>query len=73
MASETPPNRKHKAVRSYMKYSGIAYQMIGLVALCIFLGLKADAYFGNEQKLITAGLTLFVIVAYLYKLTRTLL
>lgn len=65
---ESKKRQAQKKVQSYTKYSGIAYQMFGLLALSIFLGLKADAYFGNEKKFITAFGTLFVLFTYFYKL-----
>jgi len=68
-------NRKKQIqkVKAYTKYSGMAYQIFGLLAVTIFLGLKADAYFGNESKLITAFSSLFVLLAYLYKISITVL
>jgi len=65
---DSPKYKKQKKVQAYTKYSGIAYQMFGLLALSIFLGLKADAYFGNEKKIITAFGTLFILFTFLYKL-----
>jgi hypothetical protein len=62
-----------RKVKAYTKYSGMAYQIFGLLAVTIWLGLKADAYFGNESKLITAGASLVVLIAYLYKLSTTVL
>lgn len=66
---EAKNKKKHHKVKSYVRYSGMAYQLFGLLALSIFLGLKADAYFSNEKKLITAVLSLVVLVAYFYRLT----
>jgi len=60
-----------KRIRGYAQYSGLAYQMIGLLAVTIYLGLKADAHFGNETQIITALSSLFVLVTFLYKVTRT--
>lgn len=72
---ETKQNKKRKAgkVKAYVKYSGIAYQLFGLIAVSIFLGLKADKYFQFETKYITAGLTLLVFFAYMYKLSITVM
>ena len=62
-----------KKVRAYTKYSGMAYQLFGMLAVTVYFGLKADAYFGHESKLITAGLCLFVLVGYLYKVSITVM
>lgn len=58
-------------MKSYVKYSGMVYQLFGLMAVTIFLGLKADSYFEFESKYITAFATLFVIIAFLYKVSIT--
>lgn len=62
-----------RKVKAYTKYSGMAYQIFGLLAVTIWLGLKADAHFENDSKVITAGASLIVLIAYLYKLSATVL
>ncbi len=62
-----------KKVKSYTKYSSMAYQIFGILAVTIWLGLKVDAHFGNEKKIITAGASLFVLITYLYKVSITVL
>lgn len=62
-----------KKVKAYTKYSGMAYQIFGLLAVTIWLGLKADAHFGNEKKIITAIASLVVLIAFLYKVSITVL
>jgi len=61
--------KKNEKLVTYTKYSGMAYQIFGLLAVTIFLGLKADKYFGNEKQYITAVLSLLVLFAFFYKLT----
>ena len=63
-------NKKASAkrkVKSYIKYSSMAYQLIGLLFASIWLGLKADAYMGNENKYITALACIVVLFAFFYK------
>jgi len=64
------PNKqeKNKKIRAYSKYSGLAYQLFGLLALTIFLGMKADKYFGNETQYITGISSILVLFAFFYKL-----
>lgn len=72
---EAEVNAKTKRIRkvhSYTKYSGLAYQIFGLLGVTIFLGLKADAYFGNKSQYITAFSSIIVLVAFFYKLNITL-
>jgi len=70
----TKQERRTKRIRkvhTYTKYSGLAYQIFGLLGVTIFLGLKADAYFGNESQYITAFSSIIVLVAFFYKLSIT--
>mgnify|MGYP000282612159 CR=1 FL=1 len=61
--------KRTKTIRRYAKFSGLAYQMIGLVAVSVFLGLKADKYYGNEDsKYITVVLVIIVFAAFMYRL-----
>jgi len=61
--------KRTKTIRRYAKFSGLAYQMIGLVAVSVFLGLKADNYYGNEDsKYITVILVIIVFAAFMYRL-----
>lgn len=73
MIDKEKKQKNIKKIHAYTKYSGIVYQIFGLLAVTIFLGLKADAYFGNESKLITAGASLFVLLTYLYKVSITVM
>lgn len=72
-----PTDKKAKktiALRKYAKYTGIAYQMIGLVAISVFFGLKADKYYGNENsKYITVVSVMIVFGAFMYRLYVTLI
>lgn len=62
-------DKRNNTIRSYAKYSGLAYQLVGLVVVSLFLGLKADKYFGNtDNNYITAILVLVVFFAYMYRL-----
>ena len=61
-----------KASVSYLKYSGIAFQLAGLIFIAYFVGDKLDKKFNLETPLITLGLVLFVFVLYMYKLYKEL-
>jgi hypothetical protein len=53
---------------SYIKYSGIAFQLAGLIFIAYFIGSKLDKKFGLEPPYITLALIIFVFVTYMYKL-----
>ena len=71
--SDKNKTEKTKVIRKYAKYSGVAYQMIGLIAISVFLGLKADKYLGNEDsKYITVIIVIVVFSSFMYRLYKTL-
>lgn len=65
---ESSDEKIRKPVNSYLKYSGIAFQMAGVLLAGIFGGRWLDEYFGNETPYITIFLLLFLFVGFLYKL-----
>jgi len=73
MSIDPKVTKRRQKVRQYAKYSGIAYQLFGLVALGVFVGLKADKYFGFRNNYITAFLVIILFSAYMYKLCITIL
>lgn len=59
---------KKRPIQKYTRYSGLAYQLIGLLAVAIFAGLKADAYFAFENNYLTALFCVIVLFAFFYKI-----
>ena len=43
-----PPNRKPNRYNYYLRYSGLAFQLLLTIAACGWLGYKADQYLGNK-------------------------
>jgi len=64
--------KKKKKVDSYLKYSGMAFQMAGVILVSIFLGQWLDEKMANETPYITILLTLLLFGGYMYKLTKEL-
>lgn len=64
------PDKNNERIRVYARYSGMAFQLFGLLAVAVFLGLKADAYFQFDNKYLTAVFCLLVLFAYFYKMVR---
>ena len=50
--------KKENSLNSYAKYSAIAFQMFAIIGVGSFIGVKIDAYYGNENKLWTIILSL---------------
>ena len=57
-----------KSSNSYLKYSGMVFQLFVLLLIAGWGGKKIDAYLGNETPYITALLIIIFFVAYMYKL-----
>ncbi|GAA4310833.1 AtpZ/AtpI family protein [Nibribacter koreensis] len=58
--------RQESQAKPYLKYSGLAFQMIGIMVLAALGGRKLDAYFGNDTPWWTLGLLLVAIAASMY-------
>jgi predicted negative regulator of RcsB-dependent stress response len=63
---------KQKVVNSYLKYSGLFFQMLIVIGLFAFAGYKLDQYTQNKQSLYTAGLSLVGVVLAIFQVLRGL-
>ncbi|EJF11263.1 AtpZ/AtpI family protein [Pontibacter sp. FD36] len=52
-----------ESFKSYLKYSGLAFQMIGAMVLAAWAGSKLDDYMGNENPWMTIVLLVVAVVA----------
>jgi hypothetical protein len=57
-----------KNSKSYMQYTGLAFQLAGILLISIFAGKKIDVYFGFSKPYITALLSMMALVGFMYKL-----
>lgn len=57
---------------SYVRYSGMAFQMLASIGLGVWAGLKLDEWQGNENPIWTVVLSLTSIGASLYLFIRQL-
>ena len=60
-----PPN-------PYLRYTGLAMQMLVTIGLGVFLGLKLDEWVDTKTPWFTIGCSLFFIAAALISLIRSL-
>ena len=58
-----PEQQRQENIKPYVKYSGMAFQMIGALVLAAFAGRKLDEYAGNQKPWFTIGLLLLAVVA----------
>lgn len=61
-----------KKTDSYLKYSGLAFQMAGIIMISIFAGKWLDGQMQNEKPYMTMLLMLLFFGAFMYKLTKDL-
>jgi F0F1-type ATP synthase assembly protein I len=65
---ENTPDQKPKPsrednIKPYLKYSGLAFQMIGAMVLAAFAGMKLDKYFQTQNPWFTIVLLVLAVVA----------
>lgn len=65
---EIDPKKVRKSVNTYLKYSGLAFQMAGLVALGIFLGQWLDKKLNTPKPFFTIALVCLFFAGFMYRL-----
>jgi hypothetical protein len=69
-----PNNSKKKEVsgQSYLKYSGIAFQLAFLVLISFYIGRWIDQRLGNAHPYIGMSALVIVFIGFMYKLYKEL-
>lgn len=62
--------KKSNPLNAYARFSGIAFQMIAIIGLGVYLGIKLDEKYPNKYKLFTIFLALLSIAMALYFVIR---
>jgi hypothetical protein len=57
-----------KQVNTYLKYSGLAFQMAGIVAFAVFIGQWIDKAMNFSKPIFTMVLVIVFFTGYMYKL-----
>ena len=60
---EDPKQPDEGSSKPYLKYSGLAFQMIGALVVAAWGGRKLDAYVGNDTPWFTIALLLLAVIA----------
>lgn len=66
--------RKNKErLNSYVKYSGIAFQMIAIILIGVFGGMKLDKWLKTDKPVFTAILAVLAVILSIYYSIKDLL
>lgn len=57
---------------NYLKYSGLVFQLVGIILMSLFLGGWLDDKFNNETPYITIILVFLLFGAFMFKLSKEL-
>lgn len=63
------PNRSNR-IRNYARFSGIAFQMIAIIGLGSYGGVKLDEAYPNEYSLYTIIFSLLAVALAMYYVIR---
>jgi len=61
-----------KQTNSYLKFTGMAFQMIGIIGVFAFAGYKIDESANHSTKWVTAALSLIGVFISLYLVIRSI-
>lgn len=62
----TPQKKPKRPLNQYAKFSGILFQMIAIIGLGTFLGIKLDERYPNKNNIYTVTLTTLAVVGSIY-------
>ncbi len=68
MLPEPPP--EPKPANAVAKYAGVAFQMLAMIAVCVWAGMKLDQWQGLKTPWFTLGLALLGVVGAMYLVIR---
>lgn len=61
-----------KAIVSYAKYTGVAFQMVAIIGVFAFIGFKLDDWLDHETKWVTALMGVAGVCLSIYQVIRSL-
>ncbi len=61
-----------KALNSYAKYTGVAFQMMAIIGACAFIGYKIDQYYDHKVQWVTALACVIGVCMSIYQTIRQL-
>ena len=70
--TEPKKNSEIKEARNFVKYSGIAFQMLATIGIMTFVGYKIDENRESKQQIFTAIFGLVGVIVSLVQIVRSL-
>ena len=70
---KNPKRQENKGLNDYAKYSAIAFQMVAIIALTTWGGIKLDKLAGFEKPVFTVILSLLGVFAAIYTVIKDLI
>lgn len=64
------PNKSSSSGGSYLKYAGLAFQIVFTIMALAYGGMKLDEYVGNEKPWYTLGLSVFGVIGTMVYLIK---
>jgi len=64
--SKRKKNKNNSGLKSYAKYSGMAFQMIAIILICVYAGVKLDEITNRQKPIFTMIFSLLGVFAALY-------
>ena len=58
--------KNKERLSSYIKYSGIAFQMIAIILIGVFGGMKIDKWLKTDKPVFTAVLSVLAVILAIY-------
>lgn len=65
-------NQNNKQTPNYIKYSGIAFQMLATIGVFVFIGYKIDDYKNIDNAIFTAIFGIVGVAISLYQVIKSL-
>ncbi|UOR04433.1 AtpZ/AtpI family protein [Hymenobacter aerilatus] len=74
MAVPTPPepdSDSDSRLRALAKYSGLGFQMLGIIGVFTFIGIKLDDYLNTKKPWWTVAFVLVGVISAMYQVIRS--
>jgi F0F1-type ATP synthase assembly protein I len=67
------PGKKKKSLDNYARYSGMAFEMLLIILIGVFGGIKLDEWLNMKAPVFTIVLSVLAVILSIYSVTRGLL